>query len=384
MPQKEDTNRKWTGVWVPKEWYLCREFSWTEKLLLLEIYYLSRGNQGCWISNKSLSGHLGVTEGHISNLIGKLKNQGDIIQISEEDDIRRLKISDRVQAYLETAQAQACRCSGPEKDVNFDVQAQKKMCHIKNNKNKINISNSKELDDIPSHDPDRPRPGKNKQAYDKDSEAYILSEYLMIMMIRNFTRYEKKWPEGSTSRERTLQKWSRDIDLMLRRDGHDIDTLLNLIQWCQTDSFWKSNILSAGKLRKQAYDLLAKMDNRKEHKPTESSLYDPDPELTNSIITMYKKLIDAPKDYELTVSRKNKFIKTTEQMLKFFKQGLNPETGNYRIPRNTWIGYLRECLIEQFKNKNITIHPGTLRSTSIWDTLMPQHLQELGLWRIRE
>ena len=114
---------------------------------------------------------------------------------------------------------------------------------------------------------------------------------------------------------------------------------------------------------------------RKEDPP----LKDPDPEMTAAIIEMYKKLIDTP-EYSLTICRKNKFIETTEKMLKFFERGKNLTTGNYRIPRTTWVDYLKDCMIQEHKKKGDTVHPGHLCANNTWDTLMPQYLQGLGQW----
>jgi hypothetical protein len=120
------------------------------------------------------------------------------------------------------------------------------------------------------------------------------------------------------------------------------------------------------------------LPEEKEVKPI-VPLEDPDPELTESIIRMFKNLIDTP-EYELSVCRENKFIMTTQRMLKFFERSKSPTTGNYRIPRTAWVDYLKNCMIEEHKNKGDTLHPGHLCANNTWDTLMPQYLQDLGQW----
>lgn len=49
--------------------------------------------------------------------------------------------------------------------------------------------------------------------------------------------------------------WRREARLLLDADGRDHMRTLRLIQWCQADSFWASNIHSMAKFRKQ-YDQL--------------------------------------------------------------------------------------------------------------------------------
>jgi len=49
--------------------------------------------------------------------------------------------------------------------------------------------------------------------------------------------------------------WAKDIDRMIRLDKRDPKDIEAVIRWCQADTFWCNNILSASKLRLQ-YDQL--------------------------------------------------------------------------------------------------------------------------------
>jgi hypothetical protein len=50
-------------------------------------------------------------------------------------------------------------------------------------------------------------------------------------------------------------QWRTSARLLLDKDGRDLAKALNLIDWCQADSFWRSNILSMPKFREK-YDQL--------------------------------------------------------------------------------------------------------------------------------
>ena len=50
---------------------------------------------------------------------------------------------------------------------------------------------------------------------------------------------------------------------MIRIDGREIENIKKVIDWCQNDSFWYTNILSASKLRKQYDQLYMKMNKTK-------------------------------------------------------------------------------------------------------------------------
>jgi predicted phage replisome organizer len=56
-----------------------------------------------------------------------------------------------------------------------------------------------------------------------------------------------------------INKWANDIRLMCEIDKRYPDNIEIIIEWCQKDSFWKTNILSTDKLRKQFDQLTLKM-----------------------------------------------------------------------------------------------------------------------------
>jgi hypothetical protein len=55
--------------------------------------------------------------------------------------------------------------------------------------------------------------------------------------------------------------WNLEMDRLLRIDKRTYDEVDKVISWCQNDSFWKTNILSTAKLRKQFAQLYLKMKN---------------------------------------------------------------------------------------------------------------------------
>jgi hypothetical protein len=62
-------------------------------------------------------------------------------------------------------------------------------------------------------------------------------------------------------------QWRRAARLMLDRDGYREDKIHAAIDWCHNDEFWRSNILSMGKLRTQ-YVRLRAAATRSNSRPT--------------------------------------------------------------------------------------------------------------------
>lgn len=57
----------------------------------------------------------------------------------------------------------------------------------------------------------------------------------------------------------SMDRWAADMDRLLRIDKRPADEAADVLAFSQADDFWKGNILSAGKFRKQYTQLLIKM-----------------------------------------------------------------------------------------------------------------------------
>ncbi len=93
---------------------------------------------------------------------------------------------------------------------------------------------------------------EDKENYSELESPYKLAKYLLTKVLENFPKIKK--PD--------LQKWSHHIDLMIRIDKRDPNDIGRVIEWSQKDNFWKSNILSTEKLRKQFDALQVKMGGK--------------------------------------------------------------------------------------------------------------------------
>jgi len=56
--------------------------------------------------------------------------------------------------------------------------------------------------------------------------------------------------------------WAESIRLMRERDGHTLVEIKAVFIWANSDSFWRTNILSPSRLRDKFADLHAKMKNK--------------------------------------------------------------------------------------------------------------------------
>jgi DNA-binding transcriptional regulator GbsR (MarR family) len=90
-----ENKRQFLGIWIPRDIYLNRDLSWTDKILLIEIESLDN-ERGCFASNDYFAKFLGVTNTTISQSISKLKKLGFVEQVSFDGRTRVLKADFKV------------------------------------------------------------------------------------------------------------------------------------------------------------------------------------------------------------------------------------------------------------------------------------------------
>ena len=90
-----------------------------------------------------------------------------------------------------------------------------------------------------------------------ETQEFRLAKYL-------FNHISKRRPNF---KKPNFKAWTSDIEKMIRIDKRDTEEIKKVIEWCQKDDFWKNNILSTTKLRKQYDQLALKMESEVEEMP---------------------------------------------------------------------------------------------------------------------
>lgn len=96
----------------------------------------------------------------------------------------------------------------------------------------------------------------HKKAVRKFSDGSVELELALYL----FDKIKQNNPGHKALTDSQKQKWADSIRLMIERDKRTPQQIHNMIDWCQADGFWKTNILSTAKLRKQ-YDTMAPKAN---------------------------------------------------------------------------------------------------------------------------
>lgn len=97
--------------------------------------------------------------------------------------------------------------------------------------------------------------GKSGTSHKKAARKFAEDSVEMELALYLFDKIKQNNPEHKDLADSQKQKWADSIRLMIERDKRTPQQIHNMIDWCQADSFWKQNILSTAKLRKQ-YDTM--------------------------------------------------------------------------------------------------------------------------------
>lgn len=103
-----------------------------------------------------------------------------------------------------------------------------------------------------------------KKEFDKDSVQIQLARFMINEMLK--IKPDSRVPKNDV---KSLQRWAKDIDYMIRLDKREPREIAELFRWAQEDNFWCANIRSPRKLREK-WDTL-ELQRGKRSKPKQNN-----------------------------------------------------------------------------------------------------------------
>ena len=213
---KENNNKRdFKGIWVPKEIWFEKKLNFQEKLLLAEIDSLDN-EDGCIASNKYFSEFFNLSETQISIYISKLKKLEYIYQ--EKFDGRRRILHSTLRILKGRL----------KENLKADLKKTKKQTL-----RKLKIYNKDNNKD-------------NNKVYNYTEKDKFLTDLLYKLIKQNYPFLKEK----------DYLKDYAEMNKLNRIDGWTYEQIKYIINWSQNDSFWRQNIRSVSKLRKQFSSLV--------------------------------------------------------------------------------------------------------------------------------
>ncbi len=201
---------------------------------LLDVNNKSKWQEWFTVANIALQLHSGLSESGIKAARNKLKQLGLI------DFKPRGTKATAYHLKSLTSQESSEDSTTPSSRDSSGVSNGSSSALVKRNETKRNETITSDKSKTTSH--------KSKRTYAENSTEYELAMYL-------FDKIKQNNPDHKDLTPSQKQKWADHIRLMIERDKRTPQQIHNMIDWCQSNDFWKQNILSTAKLRKQ-YDTM--------------------------------------------------------------------------------------------------------------------------------
>ena len=246
--------RDFKGIWIPKEIWHLKDLNITEKIVLSVVNTLSEQDDGCFANNEYFAKFLNLSKGRVSKIINLLVKKGyletNFSYYSEMRKVEKRKIKVCIEGGQKEPQStnfEVVNDQGYSQEQPYPLVENSQDIIYKYKKDYNNISSSQIFEEPKICDNDV----KKKKDFEADSDPYLLAKFLEKCITEN----NPKFPQNESQR----QLWAKDFDLMIRRDKIDADDIAEIIDWCQNDNFWRSNILSGKKVREKYQQLVMKM-----------------------------------------------------------------------------------------------------------------------------
>jgi hypothetical protein len=227
--------------------------SGSDKLVLLGIANHD-GDGGAWPSVTTLAKYANISERSVQTCIQKLINMGEIVCHVNKGGNAETRGDRRPNRY-EILVRCPNQCDGSTKHrVKQDAERGEAQ---RTNGVKPTTQRGEAGFTLTIHEPSL-EPSLNTRTYgDENHQACNLLADLI---------------EANGSRRPIVNdKWLSDMERLHRIDERSWEQIIKAIEWCQADDFWRGNIMSPGKLRKQYDQLrLAAQRNTKQSKFTKT------------------------------------------------------------------------------------------------------------------
>ncbi|SMQ75894.1 phage replication protein O [Bacillus sp. OV166] len=103
---------------------------------------------------------------------------------------------------------------------------------------------------------------RQQKTYDEDSSYFKMALYFFDKV----SAVANEAGVGHLIKKVNLQKWADDFRKLIENDGVDKHLAKAVMDWVTQDAFWKTNVLSAKKLREKFSELAIKMKNSQKNK----------------------------------------------------------------------------------------------------------------------
>lgn len=241
------------GGWIKVYRKIRQSFVWTDanqlKLWLLILMKANHAPSKFLFNGKEVS----VTS-------GELVTGAHALASEMNDGVRRDNQVSWRQVWRWVKKFESSGMLTIKSNTKYSVISVSKWCDYQDNDNQVSIKRQSTVNQVSTNKKEE----KDKNEKKEDSQHSRKREYAddSPEMIEAVYLWEKIKGNNPEHRKPNMQSWADDIRKMNELDHRPFEKIHKMIDWCQRDGFWSTNILSAAKLRTK-YDTMAAQANSK-------------------------------------------------------------------------------------------------------------------------
>lgn len=264
--------RKFEGIWIPADLWLDRRISVMEKVFLIEIKSLDSTPRGCYKSNQAFAEFFDLSKSRVSEIVNRLAEKGliNIVLVRKGKQVieRRIYFIEKPVGGVFGMSNTPIRNSrigvvGKDGDP-YSENAEERDNNKSNTDRDTSLSEQGSNDESCADDPIPKPQGKTKKS--GTEEDHKAAHWI----------FDRVKSLGGSPKDPNWKTWANDIRLMREQDGRTHREICELFAWANRDDFWRVNILSPSKLRKQWEQLAVKRLSQLAPKPAaKSDKFDP-------------------------------------------------------------------------------------------------------------
>lgn len=234
---KNNMNRAFQGIWIPKEVWLSKELTLQEKVFLVEIKSLS--NPQCYANNKYFADFFGLSRTRVSLIIKSLIDKGFIkSEIEYKKDSKQ--VEKRILTPLQKLNTPFNKSYIPPL-IKVKHPPLEKLKDNNTINNTINNNNNSIAQVEKSTSTET-----NFKKFSNDAKSVYKEVYKLFPK-----KYQAKNNKEHIKHLKVISSCLKD---------YNPKQLIRIIKFARSDDFWKQNTLSIGGLRNKKNDVM-KIDN---------------------------------------------------------------------------------------------------------------------------
>lgn len=198
----------------------------------------SFGERGCIASNKTIASETGLTEGTVANALSAISKAG-WVNVKLDNYNHRQLITPLLTIETPLVRSEPPITEGltpPNPPINPPLVGSEHRIQLGNNEVTYRKTIAKAI----------------------EKEAVLIAQRLAVCLVDNYGFMANR------IKPKDHERWAKDIEKLHRIDGYDYEIIKSVMDWSQQDDFWKQNIRSGSKLRKQFENLLVRIKSEKQ------------------------------------------------------------------------------------------------------------------------